>query len=58
MDQKIELSLEYYELEKIYHYLKIASRKHDTTVPKFRTALDFMNNINHPICKIVVEYIS
>ena len=54
MEQKIELSLEYYELEKIYHYLKIASRKHDT-IPKFKTALYFMSNFNHPICKIVVE---
>jgi len=58
MEQKIEVPLEYHELEKFYYYLKIASRKHDTTVPKIKTAIDSMNNFKHPICKITVEDIS
>lgn len=48
-------TLEYYELKRIYDYLNISSKKHDTTLPKIKLILQSMEQANNPSCKIIVE---
>ncbi len=47
--------LEFYELKRIWNYLKISTKKNDTTLPKIKEILDSMEKHNRPVCKIVVE---
>jgi|APSaa5957512535_1039671.scaffolds.fasta_scaffold05881_5 hypothetical protein len=47
--------LEFYEVKRIYDYLKISSKKNDTTLPKTKSIIQSLEQCNNPVCKIIVE---
>ena len=47
--------LNHHEIKRIYDYLNISSKKNDTTLPKIKRILGYMNNSNLPVCKIIAE---
>ena len=53
----LSIDIEYYEIERIAAYLKIASEKNDRTVGKLAAVLKTMREGRFPKCKIVVEYV-